>query len=147
MANPNSEARLGYGTKLLMGDGGSPETFAEIAEVGDFEDSDSVELVEVTNHQSPGGRKEYIGDLIDGDEISFECNYIPTHATHDTITGLRAKLKQRVNFRIEAPGETLGTEFPAIVMNVGRSFPVSGGAMKLMVTIKKTGAVTTYSIA
>lgn len=145
MANPNSEARLGFGAKLMMGDGGSPESFAVIGELGDFDDADSVELIEVTNHQSPNGRKEYIADLIDGDEIQFECNYIPSHATHNVATGLRGKLGQRLNFRIEAPGETQGTEFPAIVMNVGRSLPVAG-VMKLSVTLKKSGALTYYNI-
>jgi hypothetical protein len=74
MANPNSEAQLGYGTKLRMGDGGSPQSFVEIGEVGDFEDGDTIELVEVTNHQSPNSRREYIAGLKDGAEISFPVN-------------------------------------------------------------------------
>lgn len=145
MANPNSEAALGYGTKILMGDGATPEAFAEIGEPGDFEDSDTIAQIEVTNHQSPGGRKEYIADLIDGDEISVECNYIPNHPTHNRATGLRGKLGQVVNFRIEAPGETEGVQFPALVTKIGRTFPV-GGVMKFPVSLKKTGAPTYYPI-
>ncbi len=145
MANPNSEARLGYGTRLLMGDGGSPETFAEIGEVGDFEDGDSVELVEVTNHQSPNRRREYIAALKDGAEISFPVNYIPTHATHNRATGLRGKIGEVVTFHIEAPGETEGYEFYGLVMGVTRSFPVQG-VMQMTVTLKKTGAEDYYPI-
>lgn len=145
MASPNSEARLGYGTRLLMGDGGSPETFAEIGEVGDFEDGDSVELVEVTNHQSPNRRREYIAALKDGAEISFPVNYIPTHATHNRATGLRGKIGEVVTFHIEAPGETEGYEFYGLVMGVTRSFPVQG-VMQMTVTLKKTGAESYYPI-
>lgn len=146
MANPNSEAALGYGAKILMGDGATPvEAFAEIAELGDFEDSDTIGQIEVTNHQSPGKRKEYIGDLIDGDEISFEANYIPNHPTQNRATGLRGKLGEVVNFRIEGPGEPEGVQFPALVTKVGRSYPVAG-VMKFSVSIKKTGALTYYPI-
>jgi hypothetical protein len=106
MANPNSEAQLGYGTKLRMGDGGSPQSFVEIGEVGDFEDGDTIELVEVTNHQSPNSRREYIAGLKDGAEISFPVNYLPGHATHNRATGLRGKIGEVLDFQIVAPGET-----------------------------------------
>lgn len=139
MANPDSEARLGYGTVLKMGDGGSPETFSEIGEIGDFEDGDTVEQIEVTNHQSPGGRKEYIAALKDGAEISFPCNYIPTNATHNRTTGLRGKIGQVLNFQLVAPGETETYNFSALVLGVTRSFPVQG-VMQMTVNLKKTGA-------
>jgi len=145
MANPNSEAKLGYGTKMLMGDGGSPESFAEIGEMGDFEEGDSIELVEVTNHQSPNGRREYIGGLKEGREFSFPVNYIPSHPTHNRATGLRGRIGEVVTFRLEAPGESEGYEFFAVVMGVTRSFPVQG-VMQMTVTLKKTGAERFYPI-
>lgn len=145
MADPNSEAKLGYGTKLLMGDGGSPETFAEIGEVGDFEDGDTIELVEVTNHQSPNGRREYIAGMKDGAEISFPVNYLPSHATQSRTTGLRGKIGEVITFRIEAPGEPEGYEFFAVVMGISRSFPVQG-VMQMTVTLKKTGSESYYAI-
>lgn len=139
MADPNSEAQLGYGTKLKMGDGEEPQVFTEIGEVGDFEDGDTIELIEVTNHQSPGKRKEYIASLKDGAEISFPVNYIPTHATHNRATGLRGKIGEVVDFQIVAPGEEETYEFSALVMGVTRSFPVQG-VMQMTITLKKTGA-------
>ena len=139
MANPNSQARLGYGTVLKYGDGGSPQTFAEIGEIGDFEDGDTIELVEVTNHQSPNNRREYIAGLKDGAEMSFPCNYIPEHATHDRATGLRGKIGDVLDFQLVAPGETEVYNFSALVMGVTRSFPVQG-VMQMTVTLKKTGA-------
>lgn len=139
MANPNSQARLGYGTVLKMGDGGSPQTFAEIGEVGDFEEGDSIELVEVTNHQSPNSRREYIAALKEGAEMSIPVNYIPEDPTHDRSTGLRGKIGQVIDFQLIAPGETEMYEFSALVMGVTRSFPVQG-VMQMTVTLKKTGA-------
>lgn len=146
MANPNSEATLGYGAKILMGDGASPEVFAEIGEVGDFDVNETVETVEVTNHQSPGRRKEHIVALEDGDEISFPVNYIPTAATHNRTTGLRAKKGSRVNFRFEGPGETEGMQVACLVVGVGRSFPVAG-VMQMNVTLKPTAAASYYTIS
>lgn len=146
MANPNSEARLGYGAKILMGDGASPEVFAEIGEVGDFEVGETVGTIDVTNHQSPGRRKEFITDLIEGDEISFPVNYIPTHATHDRSTGVRSKLGERVNFRFEGPGETEGMEVECLVIGITRAFPV-GAVMSMNITLKQTGAPSYYTVS
>lgn len=146
MANPDSEAMLGYGTKILLGDGGSPQTFVEIAEVGDFEDGDTMELVEVTNHQSPNRRREYIAAMEDGAEMTLPMNYIPSHPTQSRATGLRGMKGQRKTFRLEAPGETEGYEFNAIIMGVSRSFPVQG-VMQITVTLKKTGSENFYAIS
>lgn len=138
MANPNSEAMLGYGTKIRVGDGGSPQTFTEIGEVGDFEDGDSIELVEVTNHQSPNGRREYIAALKDGAEMTLTCNYLPGHATHNRATGLQGKIGEVLDFQILAPGETEIYNFSALVMGVTKSFPVQG-VQQITFTLKKTG--------
>lgn len=142
-----SDARLGYGAKILMGDGASPtESFAEIGEVGDFEIGETVGTVDVTNHGSPGSRREFISDLIDGDEVSFPVNYIPDNATHDRSTGLRSKLRQRVNFRFLGPGETEYMQVQCLVIGVTRSFPV-GGVMQMTVTLKQTGAPSFPSVS
>ena len=138
-------ATLGYGTLLKMGDGASPEVFTTIGEVGDFEDSDDTELVEATNHDSLGSRREYIAGLIDGAEIQFPVNYIPDHATHDRSTGLRSKLRTTVNFRLEEPGNDEGIEFAAVVMGITRAFPVAD-KMTMTVTLKKTGSPSYYAV-
>lgn len=142
----STKARLGYGTVLKLGDGSSPETFADIGEITEGpDDGDSVDQIEVTNHQSPGRRKEYIGALIDGGEITLTVNYIPDDPTHDRSTGLQGLLGLTRNFRLEEPGNTNGEEWPCIIMNVSRSRPVQG-AMTMQVTLKKAGDVTTYTV-
>lgn len=138
-------ATLGYGTKLKMGDGASPEVFTELGEVGDFEDSDTVDQIEVTNHQSAGNRREFISGLIDGDEISFPVNYIPANATHDRTTGVLSKLGTTVNWQLEEPGNADGLQFAALVIGATRAFPVAD-KMTMTVTLKKSGAVTTYTV-
>jgi len=140
-----TQARLGYGTKLLLGDNGSPEAFAELGEITEGpDDEDSVELVEVTNHQSPGRRREYIGALIDGGEITLTCNYIPDDPTHDRVTGVQALIGETRNFRLEEPGNPVGEQWPCVIMSCGRTRPVQG-AMALSITLKKAGNVTTYT--
>lgn len=150
-----TQAKLGYGTKLLIHDGTAiadveaiPDgEFAEIAEITSGpDDEESTELVEVTNHQSTGNRREYIGGLIDGGDITIECNYIPTDGTHDTATGLAGLIGQTRYFRIEEPGETTGIQVPCVVTNVGRTRPVAE-AMKFNVTLKKAGDVYEHTIS
>lgn len=139
-------AYLGYGAKVKFGDGASPEVFATLGNLKDFEDSESAELVETTNHSSTGSRKEYIAGLIDGDEITLPVNLDPNDATHDRTTGLRAKLRQVVNFRFEEPQNSVGLQVAAIVIGVSNSYPVAD-VMTCEITIKKTGSVSTYAVA
>lgn len=142
-----TQARLGYGVKLRLGDGATPtETFAEIAEIKTLDDGDSAEAVEVTNHQSPGRRKQFIPGLIDGDEISLTLNYIPGHATHSLAAGLRGLVGVQRNFRLEEPGNSTGVQVSCVITNVGRSYPVEN-AMEMSVTLKKTGALSTYVVS
>ena len=140
-----TQATLGYGSKLKLADAGGT-VYADIGEIVDsLDDDDSVNLVEVTNHQSPGKRAEYISGFIEGSEVTITCNYIPTHATHNRATGLLGLVGTTRNFRIEEPGNSQGDQFSAVIMNVGRARPVKD-AMQLKVTIKKSGAVTQYTV-
>lgn len=136
-----TDAILAHGTKLKMGDGEDPEVFAEIGEVGDFEDGVNSDLVDVTNHQS-GGWKEFISDIKEGQELTFPVNYSDTDASHNRATGLRGKQGEAVNFQIEAPQDAERAIFTAIVQNVTRSYPVQGGALQMNVTLKPTGPST-----
>ena len=138
-------AYLGYGAKVKFGDGASPEVFATIGNLRDFDDSETAELVEHTNHSSAGNRKEYIAGLIEGDEITLPVNLDPGDATHDRTTGLQSKLRQVVNFRFEEPQNSVGLQVAAVVIGIGKSYPV-GDVMTMDITIKKTGAVTTYAV-
>jgi len=139
-------ATLGYGVKLKLGDNASPETFAEIGEIVDLSDGDSAELKEATNHQSSGRRREYISGLIDGGEVTFTVNYLPTNATHNVATGLKGLIGQTRNFRLEEPGNPTGVQFAAVILNRTNPYPVDD-KMTMDVSIKKTGAETPYTVS
>lgn len=74
-------AMLGIGTKLAYETtiGASPVAFTEVEQVGDFpEISETREFVETTNQDSLQKRREYIGGLVDVEEVSFEMNKLET---------------------------------------------------------------------
>jgi hypothetical protein len=72
-----TSAAPAYGTLLKMGDGGSPETFTTIAEVGDI-DLPPIKLdTEDATHQGSGGWEESIGTILSGGEPKFSINWIP----------------------------------------------------------------------
>ena len=137
-----SEAIAGFGTRLLKGDGGSPEAFTDIAEVHDI-DGPGLNLgtTEVTHHLSPDAFKEYLATLKDMDDLSFEIAYVPSNATHDTSTGLIADLNNRTrrNFQVIFTDSTVW-DFAGFVTG----FKVSGAlenALLANVTIRPTGGI------
>lgn len=145
-------ARLGFGTTLELGDGGSPtEVFAAIGQISEGPDDDeSTELVETTNHQSASSsgkpRREYIGGPVDGGELTITVNYDYDDATHNRATGLRGMVGATKNFRLTEPGATTRETFAAIIMNASRSRPVSD-KMSMSVTLKVSGAVTEEAVS
>jgi hypothetical protein len=141
----SSNAIGAFGTLLKIGDGGGPETFTTIAEVLDISGPEfELRTEEVTHHQSPGGWAEYIGTIKDGNEVTFDINYQPTHATHNESTGLLADLINRVkrNFQLVLPDAgTTTISFTALVTNFPISEPVAG-VLRTSVTMKITGQPT-----
>ena len=92
-----TEARIGYGSVLKRGNGGTPEVFTAIKEVVTFglpqpESAD----VEVTHLTSPNRKREYIAGLIEQGEVSMSMNWIPNDPTQDHLTGLLADQKSGV---------------------------------------------------
>lgn len=78
-----TQARLGYGTLLQRWTDGDWLTIAEQLKIdGPNLSSDDVE---VTNHDSPGGIKEYIPALMDTGEVNFEGNFIPGNTSQQQL--------------------------------------------------------------
>lgn len=140
-----TQATLGYGSKLKLGDV-TGLIFADVGEItSSISSENSVDLREVTNHQSVGKRREYIGAFIDGGEITITCNYIPTDPTHRRSTGIRGLLGQKRKMRIEEPGNTKGDEFDVIFTKDVVERPVQE-EMTLEFAFKVTGPVTEYTV-
>jgi len=135
-----SGAISSFGTLLQRGDGASPETFTTIAEVKDITPP-SLELgtEEVTSHGSPDGWREYVGTLLDGGEVEFELNFIPTDAGHQALI---SDMQNRVNrnFKIVFPDGSTWS-FTALVTKFEPDAPVEG-VLTASVTLKVTGKPT-----
>lgn len=100
-------AIFAQGTLLKLGDAATPtEGFTTIAEVTDLGGpSLALETADATSHDSTGGWREKIGALLNGGEVTFSINYIPTNATHDNTTGLIKDMRSRTlrNFQLVFP--------------------------------------------
>lgn len=140
-----SEGMSAFGTLLKIGDGATPEVFTAIAEVTSI-DGPSMELetIEITNHSSEDGWREYVGGLLDAGEISLEFNFLPTDATQGYGGGLLQDMVNRTkrNFELVFPDSGATTwGFTALVTKFETSAPhddkLSGSA-----TLKLSGKPT-----
>ena len=139
-----SLATLGAGAQFMRGDGASPEVFTKIGEVTSISEvGETGNLVQVTNHDSPGTppRHEYIGGILDGDEITFEANWIDD-ATQDHSAGFiksaAGQLKENYQLILKSSAQL---DFAAIALHWGiianlESQEVLGGRIKV------TGVIT-----
>ena len=135
-----------FGTLLKIGDGATPtETFTTIAEVTDI-GGPKLELatIEATSHSSTDGWIEKIGGLLDGGEVSFDINFVPTGATHSYSTGLIHDLVNRTvrNFKLVFPNISATTwAFAALVTGFEPKEPIDD-KLSASVTLTLTGKPT-----
>lgn len=119
-----------FGTYLKIGNGGSTETFATIAEVRDIEGPElEAETEDVTSHDSPDGWSEHISTILSGGEVSFDLNWIPGHATQSAGAGLVKDFQNRAlrNFQLVIPAASAVTwSFAALVTGFKPKLPVKG---------------------
>jgi len=117
----------GYGTQLQIGDGGGPEVFTTIAEITNISGPGlSMDTADMTHHQSPGAWEEHVGTILRSGEVTFDLNYIPTHATHNASTGLINDMENRTlrNFKLIFPNAGATTwNFAALVTGFEPSAP------------------------
>jgi len=126
-----------YGTQFKRGSGGSPETFATVANVRSVNGLDlSRNTDDVTTHDSPGGWMEFIGTLKDAGEVSLELHYKPT--SHDQFMADLSDETPR-NYQLVVPSSPSVTwSFAAIMTGFSQGFPVDGKATGTF-TYKVTG--------
>lgn len=140
-----SDAYSSFGTFLKIGDGLSPETFATVVNVGDIDGPDmSLDTEEITNHGSLNGWSEHIGTILNGGEVGFPINFLPTDPTHDMNTGLQADMINRTvrNFQLVYPDPGgNGYAFAALVTGFKPGAAVKG-KLTADVKLKISGPVT-----
>lgn len=139
-----TDAISSFGVLLKVGDGGTPETFASVMNVGDVDGPDlSLDTEEITNHGSANGWDEHVGTILRGGELSTSVNFLPTDATHDMATGLQANMINRTkrNFQLIYPdGGSNGYQFTALVTGWKALAPVKG-VLRADLKLKLTGQV------
>lgn len=133
------------GSLLKIGDGAGSETFTTIAQVVNIGGPGlKMDTLDVTNHSSTDGWKEFVGGLLDGGEVSLEINFDPTAATHKLSTGLLKDMSARTvrNFQLVF-SDTGGTtwSFAALVSGFEPAAPVDG-KLSATVTLKVSGKPT-----
>lgn len=105
--------------------------YTTIAEVKDITGPDiSVDVVDVTNQDSPDNFEEIMPTLKKGGTTSFDVNFLPTNATQDSTTGLLSFLYTRAvhNWQIILPGTGLSVQFTGYVVKWGPKFPIANVA-------------------
>lgn len=101
-----SNAVSAFGTQLKIGDGAGSESFATIAELRTISGpSLNAETIDVTVHNTSTPFRRYISGLLDGGDVTFDLNFIPTEATHGYSSGVLADMlaRARRNFQIVFP--------------------------------------------
>lgn len=136
-----SDAMIGYTTKYEIWDASaSPAAFVEIAEVFNVTPGEaSADRIDVTHHQSPGRRREYISGLIDSGEASFELNWIPGSDSDEILRDLFTS-GAVVNHRITFPNGVTVT-YEASITGFSKAVPVDD-RMTATITVAVSGEET-----
>lgn len=80
MATPIAQAAIN--TFLLVSNGGSPETFNKVANVGDMTGPTfAAAVVDVTSHSTGNAWRQKIVTLLDPGTLSFPCFFIPNDSS------------------------------------------------------------------
>jgi hypothetical protein len=138
-----SNARIGWGGKVLLATDNTEATLTELGEVVSCTfPSDQADEVDVTHLQSPGRRKEFISGLVDGGEVTVTMNYDPGSATDLLLTDA-AETGDTRKVRFEIP-DTTGTG--TIDWNITTSCFIKKYAPDTMETANKITATATLRI-
>lgn len=137
-----SVAISGPGFLLQMGStAGNAGVFTTVAEVKDITGpAVSVDVIDVTNQDSPGGYEEIIPSIRRAGDVDFDVNFNPTSGTHDGATGLlflaNNKTKRGWRLQLQDTGNHYWS-FDGYVVGFQTKAPVAGvltGTTKIRIT-------------
>ncbi|HYI67130.1 MAG TPA: phage tail tube protein [Candidatus Limnocylindrales bacterium] len=137
-------AKWAFGAQIQIGDGATPtEGFTTIAEVLDISGPNLTRDTEdVTPHDAVDGYEEFIATLRRTGEVTFDVNFVPSHATHGPGAGGLIGLyesDEATNFRLVLAASIGYTwAFAAFVTGINPGNPVTG-ASRASITLKPTG--------
>lgn len=136
----------GFGTTLSKGDGASPEVFTAVAQVIDISGPGmKADTIDITNHSSASGYREFIQGLKDAGEIKMTIQYDPAAATHkNSAGGVLYAFEQgsKGNWKLAFPSSPAANwTFPAVVTGFDLKTPLND-QMTADVTFKIAGKPT-----
>jgi hypothetical protein len=100
-----SEAMIGYLSKIEVEDAAGSGVWVELGEVTDITPpSDSVDVIDVTHMSSPDSTREFIAGLTDPGEVSIDMNWVPGSITDEFIRDWRSS-RERRSTRITFPND------------------------------------------
>lgn len=136
------------GTLLKRGDGGDPtETFTTVGQIISVNgiDAGQLEMLDVTDMDTSGVWREFIGALIEAEELSLQVHFDPDEATHQDLRSDRENRTLR-NFEVHVPTTpAYKYEFAGYVVSSPVVSGDVGGKLVGDVSIKPSGAPTGWS--
>lgn len=147
-----TKAKAGIGVLMKMGDGASPEVFATLGGVTNLEAGGvSLATEDATHLDSPDYYTEVIATLKTGQPWTATLQWNPDDATHDELTGVRAKLEARAltTFRIDTTAAELtkGIAIDGYVTELGNVTISPTGIMTQSFTVTPSGKPRVEAIA
>jgi hypothetical protein len=88
------------GTKLYVGDAGSPPNFQQIVDVTNVPSFGGSERPEIDVSNMDSSSREFRFGLADTGSVDFELNYVPDNTVHTTVEDA-ADNNTRVAFKVE----------------------------------------------
>ena len=132
-------------TKLMVGNGGGPETFTEVAYVSNISGpSLALDTEDVTTHDQASAFEEVVATILRTGDVTLDIFYDPDAATHNATAGLLNDYENKTkrNFQIRFPSTgKVQWSFAAYVTGFNPGAPV-GGALTASVSLKISGVPT-----
>ena len=101
----------------------------------------SVDMIDVSNHDSANEFREFIAGLVDGGEVSFEANFKSTDTTGQIAMHTDFQAKTSRTCQLTLPDSLGNISGAGYVSKFEFSFPHDGPA-KISVSVKYTGKPT-----
>lgn len=143
-----TEADIGFGTTLWMGNGATPQVFTEVmVELVDVNPPEiTAGVTEATHHKSPGRFRQRIATLRDTSETQIQGHVVRNDVA---VASLRAKVgaKAHTTYQVRIPPtEEVGArgeihEFDALATGFAQTSPLED-VMMWTLTLTPSGPVT-----
>lgn len=142
-------ATVAQGSDLKVGNGATPtEAFTTIAEVITINGPDRrAEEIDVTNHDSPSGSREFVRGPVDNGSLTFDVNLDPSNTQHAQVfNDLNTVPAPSRNYELHlGASATHKLTFTGFI-NAAPITANTGDVIKMQPTIRLTGAVTLTTV-